>query len=186
MHLAEDDLLLRAMDGAPRADAPLQRPANAAAQFGMAPEHLLEDGDRPKAGGGLQHRHDLGVEDIGQRIGPAPSARRLLLRGQPRILLDAIGRGGADRRLRRRDGRRIGLTELHVEPHLVIGYMAAGHKVIPPRSEKPPAYPAGRDHQTDAPYGTRRRRARNSGRATPSLRSKPAGILILIVAPLPS
>ena len=49
MHLPEDDLLLFAMDGAPDADAPLQGAANAAAQFGMAPDHLLEDGDRPKA-----------------------------------------------------------------------------------------------------------------------------------------
>ena len=45
-------------------------------------------------------------------------------------LLDVIGRGRADRRLRRRDGRRMGLPELHEKPHLVIGYMAAGHKVI--------------------------------------------------------
>jgi hypothetical protein len=55
------------------------------------------------------------------------------------------------------DARRIGLTELHVKPHLVIGYVAARHNVIPPKSEKPPAYPVGSDHQTDTPEGARRR-----------------------------
>ena len=72
MHLPEDDLLLLAVDGAPGADAPLQRAANAVAQFGMTPQHLLEDGNRPNAGRRLQQRHDLGVENVGKRIGTAP------------------------------------------------------------------------------------------------------------------
>src|SRR6476620_11329172 len=42
MHLPENDLTLRAMNGAPRSDAPLQRAANAAAQLGMPPDHLLK------------------------------------------------------------------------------------------------------------------------------------------------
>jgi hypothetical protein len=86
----------------------------------MAADHLLENGDRAQAGGCLQHRHNFSVENISERIGPsAPS--RSLLRRQLRILLDAIGRSNTDGRLRRRDGRGVGLTELHVEPHLVIG-----------------------------------------------------------------
>jgi len=120
LHLPENDLLLFAMDGPPRADPPLQGPADAASQFGMAAEHLLENGNRSKAGGCLQHRHDFGVENISERIGSSASSRGLLRR-QLWILLDAIGRGNADGRLRRRDGRGVGLTELHVEPHLVIG-----------------------------------------------------------------
>jgi hypothetical protein len=42
------------------------------AQLGMPPQHLLEDGDGPEAGRRLQQRHDLGVENIRQRIGPPP------------------------------------------------------------------------------------------------------------------
>ena len=79
MHLSEYDLLLLAVDGSPGADAPLQCAANLAAQFGMAPPHLLEDGDRAKTGGGLEHGHDLGIEDIREWIGAAPCAWRRLL-----------------------------------------------------------------------------------------------------------
>ena len=95
LHLPENDLLLFAMDGPPRADTPLQGPANAASQFRMAADHLLENGDRSKAGGCLQHRHDFGIENISERIGPSASSRSLL-RGQLRILLDAIRRGNTD------------------------------------------------------------------------------------------
>ena len=91
--LAKDDLLLFPMDGAPGADPPLQGAPDPGPEFGMASEHLLEDGDGSKAGSGLQHRHDLRLEDIGQRVRPPPSAHLLLLRGQSGILLEAIGGG---------------------------------------------------------------------------------------------
>ena len=105
--LAEDDLLLLAVNGAPGADAPLQRATHALVQFGMTTHHLLENGHWPDARCGLQHRHDLRVENVGERVGTPAAARLLLLRGQSWILLDAIGRCRADRRLRRRDGRRM-------------------------------------------------------------------------------
>jgi len=38
------------MDGAPGADTPLNRAANASAKFGMTPDNLIEDGDRSNAG----------------------------------------------------------------------------------------------------------------------------------------
>ena len=78
--LPEDDLLLFPMDGAPCADSPLQGPPDPSPEFGIASEHLFEDGDGSKAGSGLQHRHDLRLEDIGQRVRPPPSAPLLLLR----------------------------------------------------------------------------------------------------------
>ena len=78
LHLPENDLLFFAMNGPPRADPPLQGPADAASQFGMAADHLLENGDRSKPGGCLQHRHDFGVENIGERIGTPASSRSLL------------------------------------------------------------------------------------------------------------
>ncbi len=130
--LAKDNLLLLAVNGAPGADAPLQRAAHPLVQFGMSPRHLLENGHRPDAGRGFEQRNDLLLKYTGKRIRTPPAAWRLLLRWQPRILLDAVGGRHADRRLRRGDGRRIGLSELHVEPHLVIGYVAAGHKAVPP------------------------------------------------------
>ncbi len=132
MHLPEDDLLFLAMNRAPGSNATLDGAANAVAQAGMAPQHLLEDGDRPDAGRRLEQRHDLGFKNGGERIRSAAIPRRLPLRRQHRLLLHAIRRGRADGRLGRRDGRRVGLPELHEKPHLVIGYVAAGHKVIPP------------------------------------------------------
>jgi hypothetical protein len=55
--LAEDDLLLLAMNGPPGADPALQGATDSAPEVRMAPEHLLEDRDGAHAGGGLQHRH---------------------------------------------------------------------------------------------------------------------------------
>ncbi|QND69016.1 hypothetical protein HB777_36880 (plasmid) [Mesorhizobium loti] len=67
---------------------------------------------------------------------------------------------------------------------MVIGYVAAGHKVIPPQQEKPPAYPVDRDHQTNAPEKERAAGGLQlpSGYALPAFQS--AGILILIDAAL--
>jgi len=66
----------------------------------------------------------------------------------------------------------------------VIGYVAAGHKAIPPKSEKPPAYPVDREHQTNAPERNANAGGLKlqSGYALPAF--QPAGILILIDAAL--
>jgi hypothetical protein len=78
--LPKDDFLLFPIDGAPGADPPLQGPPDPRPEFGMASEHLLENGDGSKAGSGLQHRHDLRLEEIAQRVRPPPSPPLLLLR----------------------------------------------------------------------------------------------------------
>jgi hypothetical protein len=49
--------------------------------------HLFENGGGSKTGGCLQHRHDLGVKNISERIGP-PASSWSLLRRKLRILLD--------------------------------------------------------------------------------------------------
>ena len=180
MRLAENHLAFGAMQGAPGANAPLQRPADAMPEFGMAPDHLLEDRDWPQARRRRQHRHDLLLENGAERIGAPPLARLCLCRWQAGILFDAIGRGGAERRLGRRDGDRLGLTELHEKPHLVVGYVAAGHKAIPPMRKNPrlpdrPRSPEG-FRKNASPWGCA------SGRATPSLRHSPTAILTLIDA----
>jgi hypothetical protein len=79
MDLAEDHLLIGAMNGAPGADTALQRTTCPGRQPRMAPLHLVENGDRAQVRCGLQHRHDLGVEEIGEWIG-ASAASDLLLR----------------------------------------------------------------------------------------------------------
>ena len=77
--LPEHHVLLRAGERPPRPDAPLQRAPDAGTDLGMAPPDLGQDGDGAQTRRRLQDRHDLGVPDVGQRIGPAPAARRLLL-----------------------------------------------------------------------------------------------------------
>ena len=174
--LAEDDLPLGAVQRPPGADAPLHRPAHPFGQRRMAPLNLLEDRHRPQARRRLQQRHDLGVEDVRQRVRPTAVPRLYLQRRRSGIGLEAIGRGAAERRLGRRHRRRVGLSELHVEPHLVIGDMAAGQRRDPSRGEDPSV--SGRSRSPDAtPSGSIRRifpRARASGRATPSLRLEPS------------
>ena len=125
--LAEDDVLVRAVDRAPRADAPLERAADAGAEGGMASQDLLEDRDRSQARGRLEQRHDLGVEEVAQGIRPTPAAHALLHGGQARVAGKAVAGGGAEGRLGggNRDG--VGATVVHEEPHLAVGHMAAGH-----------------------------------------------------------
>jgi len=126
MHLSEDHLLFFTVNGPPTADAALNRPANAFAELGVASHHLLENCDGTNAGSGLEHGHNLGVENTLKRVRAAPAARCRLLRRQPWVFLNAIGRGRADGCLCRANGDTVGLAKLHVEPHLVIGYVAAG------------------------------------------------------------
>ena len=89
-------------------------------------------------------------------------------------------------KLGRRDERAIDLPELHVEPHLVIGDMAAGHLDGSLQGEGPFSHPAGRNHQTIRPPKGCQGNCCGAvafGRATPSLRRQPRNeIPILIVA----
>src|SRR5260221_13871114 len=79
MLLSEDDVLLDTVQRPPSADAPLQRAADAGADLGMAPAELVEDGDRPQAGGALEQRHHLAVPNVAQRGRPPAGARLFLL-----------------------------------------------------------------------------------------------------------
>ena len=143
--LAEDDLLILAVDRPPGADAPLQGAANAGAEIGMAPDDLLEDRDRTQPGRCHEHGHDLRLEHLAQGIGPPAATGRLLDRGKPGVTRQAIPGRGADRRFGGRHGHPVGVSELHEEPHLVIGHVAAGHEGAPQRGGHP-SRPAGRDH----------------------------------------
>ncbi len=170
VHLAEDDVTIFAMDGAPTADAPFNGAANAGRQLRMAPHQLLEHRHWPHARCRLQQRHHFGVEDLGQRIRPASLAWRLLLRRQPRVLLEAIGRGDAEPGTGGRLRRPFGQSELHVEPHLVVVDVSSGHGQAL-ENEIPAPYPIHRDYRR-GPNGGPLRRAR--GREGSGLRPAPS------------
>jgi len=74
----------------------------------MAPPEFVERGNRSDAGSRLQDRHDLGVPNLGQRV--RPPARRSLLRGQPRVVLDPIAGRPAEARLGGSNGGIVGLS----------------------------------------------------------------------------
>jgi hypothetical protein len=155
--LPEDDVLLGPVQCPPGTDAPLQGAANTDADLGMATPDLVENGHRPQAWGALQQRHYLAVPNLRQRIAPSAAARRSLLRRQPRILFDTIGGGGAEPGFGRGNGRRLGLAETHIQPHLAVGDVAAGQAAVPHRGDEPASYPAGRDRQKTRPLAGPRR-----------------------------
>ena len=69
-------------------------------QIRMAASEFLELRYRAQPRSFVQQRHYFLVEDAGQRIRPAPSARLVLLRRRSRIRLDAISGRPADPGLR--------------------------------------------------------------------------------------
>jgi hypothetical protein len=77
MDLPEDHLLVRAMQRPPGTDAPLQRAARTGGQIRMAPLHLVENRHCPQRRRRRQHRHDLVIEELGERIETASSANLL-------------------------------------------------------------------------------------------------------------
>jgi hypothetical protein len=68
MLLPEDDVLIGTVHGPPAPDTPLQRAAHARPHLRMAAANLIEHSNRTDAGRGLQHRHELGIPDIQERI----------------------------------------------------------------------------------------------------------------------
>lgn len=64
---------------APEPNTSFDGAANAGTAFEMAPQHLLEDCDRPDPRCCLEQRHDLRLENVGERIRSAAIPRRLLL-----------------------------------------------------------------------------------------------------------
>ena len=171
MLLPEDDVLLGPVQRPPGTDAPLQRAADTGADLGMAAPDLVKNGDWPQPRSALEQRYHLAVPNRRQRIAPSAAARRFLLRRQPGILFDAIGGGGAEPGLGCGNGRRLGLAETHIQPHLAVGDVAAGQAAVPHRREEPASYrptATARKHgPLRAPAG---RQIRNPGWATPFLR----------------
>src|SRR5258705_13027273 len=116
-----------------------------------------------------------------QRIGPAPPPRLLLLRRQPRIVLDPVGGRSREPRLGRGGLGAQCLSVTHVQPHLVIGDVEAGQALIPRCRDESTAWsnpaqpPDGLESAPSAGSDLR------SGYALPSTRPHRRS-LILIVA----
>ena len=72
----------------------------------MPAYHLLKDGDRAQVRGPLQHRDDLAVPDVRQRIGPTATktVAGLLPGRQARVSLYPVASAGAEPCHRRRGG----------------------------------------------------------------------------------
>ena len=101
--------------------------------------------------GGLQQKHHLAVSTRRQQIVPSMSARRLLLRRQPRTTFDAMGGRGAEPAFGLGNGRRLGLTQTRMEPHLTAGNVATGQAAAPHRREQLACCLAHRDRQKTPP-----------------------------------
>ena len=136
--LAEDHLLLRAIQRTPGPDPPLQRSADHWGELGVAPHQLLEDRHRAQPRRVAEHRNHFLIEDPGQRVRAPTAASRLPLGGQLDVRLEAVSRRRAEAGLRRRGGGGIGSSEFHVKPHLVIGYVSPRHWVFLLWSEETP------------------------------------------------
>ena len=151
--LAEDHLPVRPVDRAPGADAALERAADAGIEvLRVAAHHLLEDGNRPEAGGSLEDRHHLGLEDVGQRVRTAPAARGPGWWRRRACLLQLIACRRAQPGLGGRQRNAVVLPMCHEQPVLVIVDVAAGHEGSPMRGEIL-RDPTGRDHHDPPPQG---------------------------------
>ena len=180
MLLAEDHVLFGSVKRPPGQDAPLQRAADVGIEVGMTPAQFLEHANHPDAGRGFQDRHDLGIPVRLKRIRSPPASRLGFGRGQTRIGLNPISAGGRKPCHRRGGLRGKRSSIIHVKPHLVVGDVDARQAVDSLVSRRinslRRALPTA-----SGPQKNRRRWERPYGRATPSLRSAPIGVLILIV-----
>src|ERR1700675_4307697 len=157
------------MKRTPSSDAPFQGAPDSRPKLGVAPQHLFEHRNGAQARCGGNHRDDLGIPDRGERIRTPPPPRDFALGWKPRIGFQSVSGCRAEPRLDRGDRLRLILSELHVEPHLVVGDVAAGHESVLNRVRtKLATRPAATSQTTSlqkAPPPPP-----NSSRATPSLR----------------
>jgi len=147
--LAEDDVPLGAVHGAPGMDPPFERAADVGVQLQMAAPQLVEHADRPDAGRGLQDRHDLGLPIGLQGVGPSSAPRCRLLRGQARIGLGTVAGGGREPGFRRGSLDGQCLSVAHEQPRLMVADVEAGQIVDPSLFETDrQLHPTPADRQT--------------------------------------
>ena len=112
--------------------------------LGVAPDQLVEQGDRAQAGGGRQEWHDLLVPQPLKRIGTGSPGPSLLCRARwPGIKLDATrGRGG---QTGLGGGGHLSVVgaQSHVGPHLLVVDVSAWHRPLRSSEETRPIRPTG-------------------------------------------
>ena len=148
---------------------PCEGPPNSLAKLWVAAQNLARNCHGSQTRCRFRHRHDLGVEDPGQRIGPSPVTWRAPERRRLRALPKPVTRGRAETGFGGRDGRRVGRSILHEKPHLMIGYMTARQGLYLFEQKTPPwptAITRSPEHSSPG-----RRWCWNPARATPSRRS---------------
>ena len=128
MLLTKDHLALWAVQRLPGAHPPLQGAPRGDREFRVAAQHLAHDADRAQSRCRLQQRDDLAVPDRRQRVRPAAAAWGSRLRGQPGIGLDPSAGGGAETCSGSGSLARVGQTKVHVQSHLLVRDVFAGHR----------------------------------------------------------
>ena len=180
--LAEDDVAGGAMERAPVAHPPLQRPAAAVVGEGVGVGHLQMTQQRHRLNGrfALQDRQQHRLPDRGQRIGDGAATLGLALGRQAQIRVDPApgafaepgpGGGGA---------LAVTMSILHVHSRLLVGDGFARHDGTSvwirrslshrPAAVSTHAYPP---RKTSAPPST------EYGRATPALRLETAANMVV-------
>ena len=128
--LSEDHVPIRAVAGPPVADPPLEGAPDARIQVGMEPHQFPEHTHRPDVGVVLHYRHDVLVENPGQRIGAPPAGGAPVFAKGARVPLDPVPGGGAEAGLRGRRFGRKGFPVVYESPHLVISDMWPRHLAL--------------------------------------------------------
>jgi hypothetical protein len=119
----------------------------------MPTPHLLENGNCPDTRRCLEQGHDFFFEYAGQGIRAPSLPLRLPLGWKSGISLDAVCGRCADAGFGGRNRHGMSLSELHIEPHLMIVDVAARHLWHPFSRSYAPAYLTGRYHQKRPPEG---------------------------------
>jgi hypothetical protein len=128
MLLAEDHVAFRPVQRLPDAHPALQGAPRRGRKIAMPTQHLGHDADWAQPRRRFQQRDDLAVPYRRQRVRPAATARGLRLRGQPGIGIDPSAGRGTEARPGGGGLACVGSAEVHVQSHLLVRDVIAGHR----------------------------------------------------------
>ena len=180
--LAEDDVAGGAVQRAPVAHPPLQRPADAVVGEGVGVGHLQMAQQRHRLHGGiaLQDRQQHRFPDRGQRIGDGAPALGLALGRQARIRVDPAPGAFAEPRPGGGGALAVTMSVLHVDSRLLVGDGFARHDGTSVWSQRSRSYrPAAVSTCTHPSRKTSAPPSPDYGRATPALRLETAANMVV-------